>query len=372
MIPLLKARIPDGAEQAVAEVLRSGYVGGAGKCVAEFERRLAEVLGVSDPACVVTTNSGTSAIFLALYLMRAPGWRVVTTPMTFVATTTAIYQAGMRPLWADVVPWSCQADAARVAQRLDESKQVAAAIAVAWGGFLPDLRSIQAACVAHGVPLLIDAAQAFGARLAGRPLHEFADYVAYSFAPVKLLTTGDGGALVCRNRCQADHARRLAWFGMRRDVRPPERWPSDQNIGEWGFKMHMNNLTAALGLAGLDGVDEALARCRRNVEAYQCTFSHRLRHEVVLADSDPSPYTYTVFVRDVPDFVSYMEARGVVVGQPHRRNDANDFAADERRMLPQTDTVQRHYCSIPVGWWLTERDLYHIVQAVLDYPGLVR
>lgn len=355
----MAARIPAGAEAAVGDVLRSGYIAGGGEAVERFERELAAWLDC-DPACLVTTNSGTSALFLALHVAGVRGGRVATTPMTFLATTTAIYQAGAQPEWMDVGERSCLVDRPPGGVRIPP----AATMVVLWGGYVPDLDGFRRDSLA---PLIVDAAQALGAGHRGRPVHRFADFTCYSFAPTKHLTTGDGGAVVCRDPNAAERVRRLAWFGMRRQTFPPERYPSDQNVAEAGFKMHMNSLAAALGRAGLAGLDDALGRCR----AHAARYSARIGTERAYAP-DASPWTYTVFLDDVPDFIATMEAEGVQVGQPHRRNDRNVFAARCARPLPNTEWAQAHYCSIPVGWWLTDADASRIADLVAAYPGLLR
>lgn len=367
MIPLLSARIPPTAADAVKGVLDSGYVGGGSPLVGRFEGGLAAALGVPAER-VVTMNSGTAALALALRLVGVDGARVVTTPMTFIATTTAIYEAGGRPIWADVVPGTCQIDAADVAIQA-RPVHAEAIMAVAWAGCLPDLVALRAVADARDRPLVLDAAQAFGACYAGRPAHEYADFTIYSFAPTKHLTTGDGGALVCRDAAEAKRARRLAWFGMRRELREGERFASDQDIPEAGFKAHMNALAAALGIEGLREAARTLDACRANAAIYREVLLGRVLVEPLLGPQVPSPYTFTIFVDDPPRFTSYMESKGVQAAQPHRRNDTNAFIGIHRRDLPCTDFAQRHYVSLPVGWWIDPPAVHRIAEAVLTYPG---
>ncbi|MDP3767930.1 MAG: DegT/DnrJ/EryC1/StrS family aminotransferase, partial [Dehalococcoidia bacterium] len=152
----------------------------------------------------------------------------------------------------------------------------------------------------------------------------------------------------------------LAWFGMDRSG------PRDQEIEAPGFKLHMNAIAAAMGLAGLEGLDDALAACRRNATIYRGALGGR---DVL---EGASPWTWTVFVENPADFIAYMHGHGVTVGQPHRRNDANDFAASTRRSLPGVDFAQAHYCSIPVGWWVDAAEAARIAGLVSAFPGLLR
>lgn len=364
MIPLLKPRIPETAAARVAEVLASGYIN-HGDVVKEFERALARRLDAQD---VVAVNSCTSALVIALKLAKAQ--RVVTTPMTFVATTTAIYQAGAVPIWADVEsPYSCQMSPDEVRQAIREH-QADAIMAVAWSGWSPQLDTLRDIADEYRVPLILDAAQALGAEYGGKPIHAWADYTCYSFSPTKHLTTVDGGAIICRDPEQTAWARRLSWFGLRRNLKPGERMASDQDIPRWGLKANATNVMAAFGLAGLEGLDEALTRCRANAERYRAEL--HTRRDDWAEDEVPSPWLYTVFVDDPARFIAHMHAAGIQVAQPHRRNDEYAFACAARRPLKRTSLVQTHYVSIPVGWFLSDDDVSQVIEAVRAYPAVYR
>ena len=352
MIPLLAARVPPCAADYVTEVLESGYVG-HGKVVAEFKIELAAWLRC-DPDRLVLTNSCTSALYLAV--LATGHRRILTTPMTFIATAAAIYHAGAVPVWMDCTPHSCQMEPV--------VHPTTAVLAVSWGGWCPPLDALSVYTKSAGVPLILDAAQALGAQFGGLPIHIKADFTAYSFSPTKHLTTGDGGALVCPTAKTAAWIERAAWFGMRRWRQADERVAVDQDVTEIGFKFHMNNLDAALGLAGLVDLDLALARCRANAEFYRERLSLPAPQNEI-----PSPWVQTLFVDDPRAFMVWAATRGVEAGQPHRRIDANSFEGDRTFRLPNVDWAQKHYVCVPVGWWVTDEDRQVILEAILSYSG---
>lgn len=368
MIPLLNARIPAIAKEAIGRVLDSGYVGGGSNVVRQFEEAAAAALKVDNPECVVSTNSCTSALELALHVAGVRDKYVVTTPMTFQATTTAILRAGAKPLWADVLPNSCLMDHDDTRNKVKANGDtVAAVMSVAWAGWSPNLPNIGLA--AGELPLIIDAAQAFGAELEGRPIHKYAEFTCYSFAPTKHITTGDGGLVVCMDIKDAERIRKLAWFGMRRKLEPGERVSSDQDIAEAGWKAHMNSMSAAMGLAGLEDIYDVLETCRRNARIFSDRLWGRVKTDsaIGLVRQTPSPYTYTIFVDDPGAFTDHMTQRGVAVGQPHRRNDAYSFVREHKMSLPWTEYAQQHYVSLPVGWWVSTDDVNKIADEVLAY-----
>lgn len=362
MIPLLRARVPIDASERVEHTLSSGYIN-VGERVAAFERALAARLGARE---VLVINSCTSALVLAMRLAlgnRSVG--IIASPMTFVATTTAIYQVGSYPIWVDVEERSCQIDAAASSCA---NSDAGAIVAVAWAGWLPDLRALRSVADERGIPLILDAAQAIGATFQGRPLCEWADYVCHSFSPTKHVTCGDGGALICRDPERAAEARKLSWFGMRRSTEGGERVPSDQDIPAWGYKFNMNEIAASIGLAGLETLDPVLCRSREIANQYAMGIPSKNR-ERDLPGVEPSPWFYTVFVDDPTRFISHMVSHGVACSQPHRRNDAYPFATDRRVFLPNVDWAQAHYVALPVGWWMSDEDVSRVIDASRTYPG---
>jgi len=286
----------------------------------------------------------------------------VTTPMTFIATAAAICHAGATPVWTDCEPGSCQINTLPGIQTAIPSP----ILAVAWAGWSPRLDRLQGIARQYGVSLVLDAAQALGAWFGGKPIHAWANFTAYSFSPTKHLTTGDGGALICPTANMAAQAERIAWYGMRRGLRGNERVASDQDVPEIGFKFHMNNLDAALGLAGLTDLDIALARCRANAEFYRSRLPLPAPQNEI-----PSPWVQTLFVDNPQAFINHAKSRGVEAGQPHRRLDAKSFNDSREIQLPNVDWAQAHYVCVPVGWWVTDEDRERVAETVLSYPGKV-
>ena len=312
------------AERLVG-TLYSGVVT-EGPRVVEFERALEPVLGR-----VLTTNSCTSAIWLALKLAGVgPGDEVVSTPMTCVATNLPILHLGATIRWADI-----DASGRVTPETLGAAitPKTRAVVVVDWAGS-PVPRP------ALDLPVIEDAAHAFGAPCEG-------DYVAYSFQAVKHLTTGDGGALRVP---EPERARRLRWFGMDRDL------PLDKRtVAEPGFKFHMNDIAATIGLANLP-----LARL--NLGVHQSNAAYYAAELGLPFDAKGSYWVFTLMVRDKERFREQMAARGIETGELHYRNDA--YAAFGGRCdLPGVARFELHAISIPCGFWV---DAERVVRAAKE------
>ena len=264
-ISFFETVISDRAIQQATEVLRSGWVS-EGFRVAEFEEVLSREHLLSHP---VALNSGTSALHLALVLAGVKaGDEVVLPPQTFVATGHAVLMQQATPVFADIDPTTGNLSAASLECAL--SARTRAVIAVHWGGYPCDLTALGEIAARHNVVLIEDAAHAFGAALRGRAIGSLSRFTCFSFQAIKHVTCGDGGALCCSDAADAAEARRRRWFGIdRAQAGPFELGEREGDIGSAGFKYHMNDLAAAIGLGNLAGFRERLARRREIAAVYR-------------------------------------------------------------------------------------------------------
>jgi len=365
MIPQFKVHMNPEAVNKVRTVLGSGYIG-QGARVEEFEERLKEKLGFSYG---VTVNSGTAALTLALRLIGVgPGDSVVSTPMTCLATNAAITLTGADIVWADIDKYG-NIDPESVSESIRQNTK--AVMAVDWGGIPCDFDALRKAIDAapargtHDIPIIQDAAHAFGATYHGRPVAACADYTAFSFQAIKHLTTGDGGLLVTP-ASQYERAKLLRWYGL--DRTSGDRMRCLQNVYEIGDKLHMNDIAAAIGLGNLESVDEVLAKHRENARYYNDIFSlYGELVEVPPGDVDPSYWIYTIHVPDPSDFERFMFNNGISVSKVHNRNDNYTAFEAYRKPLPNLDRWFSTMTCIPVGWWLTVEDRSRIAELVIRY-----
>lgn len=343
MIPLFKVFMAPEAPQRVSEVLQSGYIGQGAK-VEEFEKALVPWVGRDQ---ILTTNSCTSAIHLALRIAGVGPWdEIITTPMTCFATNAPIAALGAIPVWADVYPETGNIDPADVRKKI--TPKTKAILAVHWGGNPCDIDALNAIGKDYGIPVIEDAAHAFGATYGGRPIGSHSDFVCFSFQAIKHLTTGDGGLLTCRRKEDFERAKLLRWYGIDRAV--PGTFLND--IPEAGYKFHMNDIAAAIGLANLPHMAPLINRCRQNV----FTLSGRLPIS--------SCWLYTLRRKDREAFVKRLKEAGIEASQVHARNDKYSCFKDHQRDLPGVDAFSREQVNIPCGWWLAGKDLQTIAEVV--------
>lgn len=360
MVPMFRVLMSEDAPRAVASTIESGTIT-EGPRVKELERRLGKVLGLQDRP-VLAVNSGTSALHLAMTLLDlAPGDEVISTPITCAATSCAIRRAGGEIVWADVDPRTGRLDARDVARRV--TSRTRAVVCVDWGGALCDVAALSDAVGADekgSIPVIEDAAHAFGAAREDPP----PGAVCWSFQAIKHLTTGDGGALFVRDARGSERARALRWFGIDRDAPGPH---IDKPIGEAGFKYHMNDLAAAIGIANLPLAVAAVERHRANAAWYGDALRGVPGIRLPSADPGSAWWLYTLILE--PDdaqrgFAQFMAARGVECSRVHARNDAHRAFGEGPVDLPGVAYFDGHQIAIPVGWWVGDETRARVAEAV--------
>lgn len=369
MIPVSKVATSPKALDRIADVLNSARLE-HGPTADEFEQALGRRLGNSR---VVAVNSATSALHLALSLAaRPPGGKpgfgeVLTTPLTFEGSNWPILANGLRIRWVDVNPATLTMDLDDLAVKISPATR--AIVVVHWTGYPVDLARLRAvvgeAAARYGrCPVVVeDAAQAWGATYRGRPLGNHGNVCVYSLGATKVLTSGSGGLLVLPDAGTERQVRLRRWFGIDRQA---DRVHGDYDIEDWGYRCTMNEISAAIGLANLDIVDDLLSRNRANATFFDRELAGvpGLEHTERAADREPSFWLYPLKVNDRPGFMRKLADAGIMTSVVSRRNDAHSCVAGVREDLPGLDKVYDRVVYVPVGWWLTDEDRCHIVNTI--------
>ena len=363
MIPLFKTHTPQTIDKPLLETLHSGYIT-QGPKVEEFEGRLRDFFGTDH---VVSLNSGTSALTLACRLAGiGPGDEVISSPMTCSATNLPVLSLGASLVFADVDPITGNINTESIEKLI--TKKTKAILFVDWGGMPADLDQIVSIARAHDLKVIEDAAHAFGAEYKGQKVGTIADFTCFSLQAIKHITTGDGGILTCKDPGDYKRARNLRWFGISRDTDSMDSRITE-DIAEWGYKFHMNDLNATIGIAQMDHVADVLQAHRLNAQYYDSKLDKYFVRNVDPADRRSAWWLYTLILPDQKArdaFKQYAADNGVMVSQVHRRNDEysvfKPFA--QRRIngvtLDGLDYFADRMVCIPVHWGLSIEELDHV------------
>ena len=365
--PLFKVHVDaDSALPILEKVLRSGFIN-EGEQVTQFNDRISEYL---DTEYAVVLNSCTSALTLALKLSGVTqGSEVISTSMTCVASNTPIHNVGGKIVWADIKRETGNLNIEDVRKKITPSTK--AVLCVDWAGLPCELEELHTLCKEHNIKLIQDGAHAFGATYKNKQVCHFADFTCYSFQAIKHITCGDGGVLVCSNKEDCDEAKRLKWFGIDREATKDEkgewkgqRWEVD--IKRAGYKLHMNNIAAAIGLSQIEHIDNIISKHKTNATVYtkhlsSIDYIHPLKYA---ESSDPSFWIYTVLLNENINrdrVVEKLNAVGISAGLAHVPNHPYTCFKESYIELPETDYFSLHQVSLPCGWWLNEDDILNII-----------
>jgi perosamine synthetase len=350
------------AADFASQVLQSSRLS-EGVRVKEFETELSGRLGLLHPVAV---NSGTSARHLALDVagVRA-GDEVVLPAQTFVATGLVVLMQRARPVFADIDPATGNMSPTSLREKITERTR--AVMPVHWGGYPADLAEIGAIAAERSLAVIEDAAHALGATYGGVPIGAVSRFTAFSFQAIKHLTTGDGGALCCREEADAAAALRGRWFGIDRVRDKPDILGERvYDLDRLGYKYHMNDLAAAVGLGNLATLSERCARRRAIGARYREALAEVVGLKLLRCELDRmhAYWLFTVLVERREDFIRALASRGVPATVVHRRIDRNRVFGGVRNDLPGQAAFDASQVAIPLHEGLDAEDVETVIRAV--------
>ena len=361
-ISLFTTFVHPSAQQRVGAVLTSTFLS-EGKLVKEFEARLSVELGMVHPAAL---NSGTSALHLAMEVAGiGPGAEVILAPQTFIASALTVVQVGAKPVFADIQYANGNIDPADIEPRI--TPRTKAIMAVHWGGYPCDMAEIQAIADKHNLVVIEDAAHSPGAIYQGRAIGSISDFTCFSFQAIKHLTTGDGGALCARDPEKAREVFRRRWFGIDRANSPiNEVGEREYDLTDVGYKYHLSDYAAALGLANLEGYAERMTTRRALVQQY----NNGLQDVAGITpferktDRESAHWLYGFHVEDRLQFIRAMRAKGIAASVVHDGIDHNTLFGGKRMELTNQRRFDDTQIHIPLHDGLNAGHVDYIVDAI--------
>lgn len=375
-LPYALPALDEAEEQAVLEVLRSGWLT-TGQRTRQLEQEFAAYTGAP---YAVAVNSCTAAMHLVLAAWGiGEGDEVITTPLTFCATIEAIEYVGATPVLVDIDPQTANIDPNRIENAI--TARTRAIMPVHYGGLPCEMDAIMDIATRHNLKVLEDAAHASGATYKGRKIGAIGHATAFSFYANKNMTTGEGGMITTADADLADQCRILSLHGISRDA-----WKRYTAAGSWyyevqalGFKYNMPDVLAAIGVCQLRKLDALNARRQQIAARYHQAF----REMDFLTPFPPELPTdrthvwhlYTVLLnldalrigRD--QFIEELKALNIGVSvhyipihyHPHYR-----VYGWHRGDFPNTEYYYERTISLPLYPSMTDDDVAYVIEAVHD------
>ncbi len=369
MIPVFRPSMGDEECDAVSAVLRSGWIG-LGPRTKEFEERFADYLGVR---YAVAVNSATAALHLAAKALNLEGAEVVTTPMTFVSTNHALLYVGAEPVFCDIEPDTLNLDAAKIEALV--TSRTKAVMVVHYGGYAADMDRILDIARRRKLLVIEDCAHACGGEHRGRKLGAIGDIGCFSFHAVKNLATGDGGMVTTNDEAVYRRLMKLRWLGITKDTWSRESGDSHgyswyYNVEELGYKCHMNDITAAIGLVQLAKLDAANARRRALTERYNRALAGLSEVETpVRRDymTMPASHNYVIRCSDRDGLHEALKAKGISTGVHYIPNNHYEMYRKFRGATPVCDAVWKRLLTLPLFPDLSDEEADRVAAAVVAH-----
>jgi dTDP-4-amino-4,6-dideoxygalactose transaminase len=360
-IPMFKVAMNPKVNNNLLKVIHSGWIG-QGEGVKNFEIKLSKVFNNDK---VLTLSSGTHGLSLALRLAGiGVGDEVISTPLTCTATNMPVLQQGADIVWADVKR-DLNIDPESIRKNItDKTKAI---LFVHWGGYPCDLEEIHDIGKEYNIPIIEDCAHAYGSEYKGHVMGDchYSDYAMFSFQAIKHLTSIDGGALCLKSKDNYNRGKLLRWYGIDRES-PRTDFRCEADIAEWGYKFHMNDVCATVGMSNMALAEENMNSAKNNAIYFEKELINIDGIELTQIDKNKksSYWLFTMLVNQRSDFTYMMGSKGVSVSRVHERNDKHTCFNKYIKHLPGLESIIDKMICIPVGWWISDEDREYIVSCI--------
>jgi perosamine synthetase len=366
-LPVSRPSIGQEELDEVEKVFATGWLG-LGATVLEFETRLREYLGAGQ---VLAVNTGTTALHIALdaFGIKA-GDEVIVPSLTFCAGIQVITALGARPVFCEINPDNLNIDVADVERKItDRTKAI---MPVHYCGQACDMDALLEIGSRKDIYIIEDAAHAFGSSYKGRMIGSFGHATCFSFDPIKNLTCGEGGAVALSDDKIAEVIRTKRILGIDKDT-----WHRYRNERAWfyevttqGYRYHMSNINAAIGLAQLKKCGAFILRKKEIVQKYNEAFGN-VDGVTILSWNlrETAPFTYIFRVRDGAReaLMGFLKEKGVGTGIHYIPNHLQPFFKDYAVSLPVTEKISEEILTLPLYYDMTDEQVSTVIDAVGEF-----
>lgn len=369
-IPVFKPLIEQEEFDAAREALELGWLG-MGGYVGKFEEAIKEYIGIED-RYVAAVSTGHAALHIGLLIAGVgSGHEVITPSFNNIADFQAIIATGAKLVFCDIDPDTLCIDLAKAEALLSEKTK--AMIVTDYDCILCDHDKVKEIVDKYGLRVIHDAAHSFGSKYNGKMIGSFSDICVFSFDPVKTITCIDGGAIIVKSKDELKMIHEMRLIGMGQPVKVmyqnKRAWTYDVNT--IGFRYHLANLHAAIGLAQIGKMEKISENRRKACRYYNQELSKIPEVTVPKTDfNDITPFLYYILVPETKrDFLRiYLKDNGIDTGIHWQPGHWFSLFKDCRKGdLSITDKVGNQILSLPLNSNIAYSDLKRVTNSIEEF-----
>ena len=370
-IPLFKIYWDKEDIEMVKEAIQRGMLWAIGPNIDRFEQMLSAYVGTK---YAVVFNSGTSALHTALLAYGiGEGDEVIVPSFTFIATANAPLFVGAKPVFADIEEKTYGLDPKDVERKI--TPKTRALIPIHYGGCPCLIRELKEIAEEHNLILIEDAAESLGAAINSKKVGTFGDCAALSFCANKVITTGEGGAVVTDSEEIYKKLKLVSSHG-RADNANYFSSTEYMDYVTLGYNFRMSDITSALGVAQLKKIDELVKMRRRNSETLSARLS-RISGIEVPCPPDGFSHVYQIYTIKVKEghekrdaLMEYLAEKGIMTRVYFHPVHLTHFYRNELNyscQLPVTERISGQVLTLPMYPTLTESEIDYIADTIADF-----
>lgn len=295
-VPVFLPFVDSDTKKHLENALDVGWLG-MGSFTKEFEEKISEYLGLNE-RYAVATNTGTSALHIALLAANiGPGDEVITPSFNYVADHQAILMTGADVVMCDIRDDNLGIDCEKAEQLItDKTKAI---IPLHFAGIPCDQKEVYKLAKKYDLRVIEDAMHAFGTVIDGKKIGSYGDITCFSFDPVKVITSIDGGCVIVNSKEEQEKLHHLRFLGVDKDT--AERYKNkrawDYDVVSDGFRYHLTNIMASVGISQIKRVDEFIISRQKVCQRYNESFKNISGLKIHQSDfKGVSPFIYSIRV----------------------------------------------------------------------------
>ncbi|MEK7991475.1 MAG: DegT/DnrJ/EryC1/StrS aminotransferase family protein [Thiotrichaceae bacterium] len=369
-IPVFAPHIHVDTLKHLTDALDVGWLG-MGATTREFEQRIAEFLQLED-RYVVATNTGTSALHLALLIAGVgKGDEVITPSFNYVADHQAIRMTGADVVMCDIQEDNLGIDCAKAEHLINEKTK--AIIPLHFAGIPCHQKAVYTLAQKYNLRVIEDAMHAFGTIINQQKIGSFGDITCFSFDPVKIITSIDGGCVIVNSQEEVKRLQNLRFLGVDKDTdkRYQNKRAWDYDVIDEGYRYHLTNIMASVGVSQIKRVEEFIISRQKVCQQYNQAFSQISQLKLPQTDfTNISPFIYSLRVLNGQreQLIEYLHTQKIDVGihfMPVHQH--NDFAHCKKGNMLVTDKVVKEVLTLPLHSNMKPEFIERIITAITQF-----